>query len=349
MNSIALPCAAVLVCLFAAAPAAAGQDPGYHLVWDDFKKGWSADAPGARWLTFSDGGYLADDAVVTTSEQGLSVVPRGVNAITGDPAFSLTLGHDAGALSAFDHAKWIVIMDHFSSRGFVGFDAVPGQELTCEADVSGQVFGGFGQPFGNAVSNPYDDVRLGNAAISAFDPETFIIFNWLITNDMLYAWYERPDFLWGTLGQYAAFGSAVPVLPRSPNDRHRLSIAYDRAAGTARWLADGKEVYRVDAIGTRIDRQHILIDHGGQDVIVSPAQLDCGMALFDFLDGYGPEGMGLVQIDPASTSYFDPHTGAPARMSFVDPSSDSDMRLFGQGAALQVRRFVVASTPTECD
>ena len=52
---------------------------------------------------------------------------------------------------------------------------------------------------------------------------------------------------------FAAFSFAVPVLTRRPSDRHRLAIAYDRAAGVVRWLADGKEVYRVDTLGARIE------------------------------------------------------------------------------------------------
>jgi hypothetical protein len=346
MNSIALPCALVLVCLFGAAPAAAQTGPGYHLVWDDFHEGWSVDTPTARWLTFTDGSYVASDGLVTTGWAGLEVVPRGVNAVTGEPAFSLTLGQAAGALAPFDHAKWIVVMNHFSSRGFVGFDAVAGQELVCEADVSGQVLGGRGQPFGDAVTDPEGDIRLGNAAISAFDPETFVIFNFIVTNTALYAWYERPVFLRGTLGDYASFAFAVPVMPRTRYDQHRLGIAYDRARGTARWLVDGQEVYRVDTIGARIDREFLLIDHGGDDVSVPLAQLDCGMALFDFLDGYGPTQRGLVQID-GSDDYFNPRLGAPVGVPFVDPESTLDDRLFGQGATMQVGRFVVESRPTD--
>ncbi len=346
MKSIALACAAALISLAAAAPAAAQGSKGYRVMWDDFQDGWSADTPDARWLTFSQGSYVASDGVPSTSFLGLDVRSSGVNAKTGEPAFSLTLGQDAGALSAFDHAKWLVIMNHFSSAGYVGFDAVPGQELSCEADVSGQVFGGRGQPFGGAVSDPDGDPRLGAVATSAFDPETFVICNFLVTNQMIYAFYERPVFLRSTLGNYASFSFAVPVLARTPLDHHRLQIAYDRAAGVARFRVDGVEVFHVGAIGSRIDRRYMLIDHGGDDVVVSPAQLDCGMAMFDFLDGYGPSSRGLVQIDPTNASYFDPRLGAPRRMTFVDPGSDLDSRLFGQGAAMQVRDFVVASQPT---
>jgi len=137
------------------------------------------------------------------------------------------------------------------------------------------------------------------------------------------------------------------VLTRKPWDRHDLRIAYDRARGRVRWLVDGVEVFRVDTIGARIDRRFMLNDHGGHDEIVTPAQLDCGMAMFDFLDGVGPTGRGLVQIDAINDSYFYPPLGEPFRMDFVDPESLPHNRLFGQGAAIEVGSFVVDSLPTD--
>jgi hypothetical protein len=348
MKFVCLACASILIMLGAAVPAAAQSSDGYHLVWDDFREGWSCDTPDARWLTFSFGSYVAGDGVVTTSSRGLAVVPKGINALTGEPAFSLTLGQDAGALAPFDHAKWIVIMNHLSSQGVVGFDAVPGQELACEAELSGQVYGAWGQPFHDAVENPDADPRIAAAAISAFDAETFVIFNFLVTNEMIYAFYERPVFLRDTLGDYASFSYSVPVLPRAPSDHHDLKIAYDRAGGIVRWVVDGVELFRLDTIGARIDRRYMLIDHGGDDVIVTPAQLDCGMSMFDFLDGYGATDRGLVQIDSPS-DYYDPRMGAPYGMTFMNPDSALGDRLFGQGAAMQVDRFVISSLPTGRD
>src|SRR6185312_14932408 len=106
---------------------------------------------------------------------------------TGLPAFQNTLGHDAGSLTPMEHAKWIVLMNHFAKSGQPGFDAVPGQELGCEAVMSGQVFGTEAQPFGDAVTDPDADLRLASVAMSAFDAETFVIFNFVLTNDLVYA------------------------------------------------------------------------------------------------------------------------------------------------------------------
>lgn len=332
------------IVLAAALPAQAAPSPPYHVIWDDFSEPWASDA---RWLPFSPSpDYVADDAVLTSSPHGLHARSRGTNPLTGEPAFLNTVSQGAGMfLTPFDHAKWLVIMNHFSSRNVAGFDAVYGQELSCAATVSARVYGAAAQPFGHAVADPDTDPRLGAGAISAFDPETFVIFNFLLTNGMVYAFYERPAFARPPGDRFASFQFAVPVLARRPADVHDLRIAYDRARGVVRWLVDGWEVFRLDTIGARIDRRFMIIDHGGTDEIVSPAQLDCGMAMFDFLDGYGPTGRGLVQIEPDGGDYFDPRRGEPASVGFVDPDSDLSSRLFGQGASLTVRRFVVESLP----
>jgi hypothetical protein len=341
MRNLSASILLALATLSAAGEAAA--DPGYRVVWDDFRTPWSTDT---RWLPFVYGAYDADDGCGESTSLGLRIHACGANAVTGDPAFRNTLGQSAGALAAFDHAKWIVIMNHLSSAGLPGFDAVPGQELACEAVVSGEVFGAKAQPFGDAVTDPEADPRLGAVAISAFDAETFVIFNFLLTNSMVYAFYERPAFARLPGADDAAFQFVIPVATRRPSDRHRLAIAYDRAAGTARWILDGVEVFRVDAIGSRIDRRYMLLDHGGYDVALSPAQMDCGMAMFDFLDGYGPTGRGLVQLEANDgDAYDDPRVGPARGLGFVDPESRLSSRLFGQGAAMTVERFVVSSDP----
>lgn len=324
------------------APVAARAD-GYRVVWDDFQSGFVADTPGAPWLHFSAGAFVADDGIVTTSGQGLSVVASGTNPITHAPAFTSTMGHETGWLTAFDRIKWLAIMNHTSSKGFLGFDAEPGKELACEATISGQVLGAWGHPFGVAAPFPSSDPRLGTVAMSAFDPETFVIFNFLLTNDLIYAMYERAPFLRDTQGDYAAFTYAVPVAFRCPHERHRLKIAYDKARGRVRWIVDDREVLRVSNIGARAGRAYMIIDRGGENVTVSPDQIDCGMGTFTFLDAYGPTGRALVQLDPDGGSYFDPRFGEPFQATFLDDDSLTSNRLFGQGAAMQVARYVVSS------
>jgi hypothetical protein len=343
--------AGALVVLCAEATAEAQN--AYHVVWDDFRHEQRADALDAdRWFNFAVGSFVGDDGVVSTSSHGLSVVASGLDLSTGDPAFAKSMGQDTGFLSAFDHVKWLVVMNHFTSHGVLGFEAEPGHELACEARVSGQIFGTHGHPFGAAVADPDADPRLGAVATSAFDIETFMIFNFLVTNTRIYAFYEHPTFARGSAyGNYAGFTYAVPVLARSPYDRHDLKIAYDKSRGTVRWLVNGVEVFRVTEIGKRIDRQYMLLDRGGDDETFSPNQLDCAMGTFTFLDGYGvgadQTGRGLVQIDADVGTYFDARSGAPVGPAyFLDARSALESRLFGEGAAMQVSHYVVSSLPS---
>ena len=110
-----------------------------------------------------------------------------------------------------------------------------------------------------------------------------------------------------------------------------------------RWFVNGKECFRVDRIGYRIDRQYMTLDHGGDEVLVDPKQLDFGMGLFTLLDGELPSGQALVRLSNQSNFYFDPAVGQPTLQTFGDAESKVESRLFGQGAEMHVERFTVQS------
>jgi hypothetical protein len=193
------------------------------------------------------------------------------------------------------------------------------------------------------VVNANDDLRLGAVAMNSIDLESWMVFDFFLTNERIYVFYERLPFGRETLGNYAAFSFMIPVASRTPNQMHHLKIAYDKAAGTVRWLLDDGEVFRVDQIGKRIDRQYMTLDHGGVEEIVSPNQLNCGMGLFTLLDAALPSGQALVRLSAAPNFYFEPAIGEPTAETFVDESSLPGSRLFGQGAELRMKKYVVES------
>jgi len=333
----------------------------YRTVWDDFRSGFSATitpgAAGVRWFYFSAGPFVGDDGLTTTSNGGLRVVPKGINPTTHQPAFTRTLGQEpenGGLPGGLDHVKWLVYANNIASSGFPGFDAVPGQELACETRLSGRTFGTAGHPFGARVQDPNDDLRLSGVAFNAIDFETFLVADFFVTNERIYALYERLPFgrpsSGGTLNEYAAFTFTVPVATRSADDQHHLKIAYDRDRGMVRWLVDGNEVMRVNRLGYRIDRRHMVLDHGGTETLVQPRQLACGMGMFTLLDASrpgqrasNPLSDGLVRLSAATNFYFNTGLGQPTPQTFADPDSLASSRLFGQGAELKVRSLVVAS------
>ena len=319
-------------------------------VWDIFSQGFTVGQVGssAKWFYFSannpttGASFVGNDGITHTQHGTLLVYPTGTNPVTGLPAFALTLGQEqtnGGLPGALDHVKWLVYMNHVSSKGYPGFDAVPGKQLVCQSTVSGQVFGTASNPFGAAVSNPYDDVRLASFAMNVIDFETFMVFDVFFTDQHIYAFYEHLPFGRGpTLGDYAAFSYAIPIATRTPGDQHTVAVAYDKTAGVVRWYVDGTQRFSVDQIGYRLSsRQYMLLDHGGTQESFSPNQLDCGMGMFTLLDGYGPQNEGLVQLSSASNFYYNPSDGSSPE-NFFDTQSLQSNRIFGQGAALEVQK-----------
>lgn len=307
------------VAALASSPARTQTPPPYVVQWDNFRDGFSVGAADSRWFYFAAGPYVGDDGVITTGPRGLRVVSSGAHPTSGRPAFVQTLGQEGSADNPFglpgglDHVKWLAYMNHTASSGFPGFDLVPGQRFSCNAIVGGRTFGTAGHPFGAAVANANDDLRLATVAMNALDFETFVVSDFFLTNEGLYALYERLPFGRGpALGNYAAFTSITRVADRTPRDRHLLSVEYDRAAGTIRWLVNLREVYRVDRIGFRPPRATITLDHGGVETLVSPRQTDCGMGMFSLLDGTGRPTPGWSGSRTRPTSISTPTSASPS-------------------------------------
>jgi hypothetical protein len=300
-------------------PAVAAAAPPKVLLKDDFKQGLDLTSTWAL-LSFPPF-FIADDGIVSTSNQGLYVKAAGANPVTGEPAFTKVSAGD------FDHVKWMADTQHLSSNFVPGFDAVVGKELRCNMWARGRTFGTAANPFGSAVTDPDTDLRLASFAMNTIDFETGMVFDVWMTNNAIYPYYERLN-LSGT-ATYDAFSSVFPPVWRTPGDQAKVTVAYDRATGVVRWLVDDREVARVDHIGLPSAGATTIIDHGGTPQLAAPRQLNCGMALFTLLDGgLPPSGSGLVSLAP-------PYTFPT---SFVGGPN-----IFGQGAEMHVQRFEIDS------
>lgn len=355
-RAIAILGVGALVALFGAAAGgktAEAKGGKTKILYDDFKAGFDVGAPGTnKWWYFSAGPYVGNGGVVETGKHGLKVHSDAVNSVTGEPAFSNTLGQEhvnGGIPGGVDHVKWLAYQGHISSHGFPGWDLIPGQEFACEAWLGGRTYGTQFQPFGSIVSNPNDDLRLSAFAANSIDLESFMVFDFFVTNETVYAFYERLPFGRDVLGDYAAFSFQIPVASNHPWETHHYKTAIDKSKGKVRWILDGEEVFSVDTIGMRIDRKYMTLDHGGNEEIVSPNQLDCGIGMFTLLDAYRPSDIGLVRLSDSPNFYFDPVHGQPTPDTFVDDDSLASNRLFGQGAAIHVVKSAVSYAPSKKD
>lgn len=328
----------IVFLFFSSSFATASTLPGTtKLTWDDFSKGFSLE----KWFYFQAGPYIGNDGIITTSNKGLEVISSGINPITGEPAFTNTLAQEnknGGLSGGIDHVKWLAYMNHISSKGYPGFDAVSGKELSFETSISGQTYGTQFHPFSDNVKDP-NDIRLASFAFNTMDMESFMVFDFFITNNQIYAFYERLPFGRETLGNYAAFSYKIPVAKRVPTDFHNLRISYDKDKGTVKWFVNNSEVFSVDKIGYKIDPKYMILDHGGAEQLVQPDQLVAGIGMFTLLDAFG-EGKGLVKLSTEENFYYHP-LQRQTPLSFVDEQSLDSSRLFGQGARLNVKQVNV--------
>lgn len=237
---------------------------------------------GAPWRLRPVDALPAGDGVVRAAPHGLLVVPTGVNPDTGEPAFA------APADGPVQHLRWAAFTTHTSLSGRAGFDTVEGQVLTVSAEVAVLGFGLAHHPYDD-VGDPGSDIRLGAAGLISVDLESGIVFDFFMTNDRVYAVYERLALKPGV--QFAAFTYAVPVADREADQTHHLEVTFDRAAATAHWRVDGTPVLSVDRIGFRaLDDAYLKRDNGLPEEAVLPRQLTYGMGLFaDRMYGQGIE------------------------------------------------------------
>ncbi|MFE6820158.1 DUF6081 family protein [Streptomyces sp. NPDC057677] len=315
---------------------------------DDFQ---DPEATAGRWAPMTLGPFVPDDADIhVTPSEGLTVSARATHPVTGEPAFGNTLGQEdgPGALpGALDAVKWLVYADVTTPGGLPGFVAPEDGELLFDAWLSARTYGTGGHPFGSAVEEPGADFRLATAAMNAADVETGLAFDFFVTDRRIYAVHERLPMLRPHLGGYAAFTAVVPVGDREPGDTHRLTLAYDRSAGRVRWLVDGEERHRAERLGRVPDRRYVVLDHGGEDTDVTPRQLNGGLGMFTALDCASPDGgPALVRLTTADGLYRATDGGGRPQV-FLDDKSLPGNRLFGQGAALNVRRFTVSAAPAD--
>ncbi|MER6343668.1 DUF6081 family protein [Streptomyces sp. NPDC001595] len=335
--------ALALALLGALVPAGARADeqPAAVAVFtDDFRSGFDTTND---WWQMPVGSLPEGDGIATTSASGLKVVPTATDPATGEPAFAHTTGQQsAGGQGDADHLKWLAWPQRTSSQGFPGFDTPGTGKLACATRMAVRTTGTERHPFGAAVTSPRTDPRLAAGSLVTIDPETNLVFDFFVTDNRVYAFYER---LRSPGSTYAAFSYAVPVATIAEGQSVAYEIALSQGGTQVTWKVNGVTVLTVDRIGTlALDRRHLLIDHGGIPQTVAPRQLQCALGTFTLLDGAGADGKGLVRLDSTENAYYKPSVGAPQPQAFHDDRSLSGSRLWGQGAQLRVSSFTVSSS-----
>lgn len=314
---------------------------GEILFEDRFGGGFDAGFPedGRAWSYMKMGPVVIDPAEFEiTDSDGVHVAPIGKNPATGEPAFTLTQPQHP-LMGTVDHMKFNVTVNHATEAGLPGFEVASDRIFNVEARLGGRQYGMEGHPFGDAVKDPQADWRLGAPMLMAMCPANSDVFDFVLTNEKVYAIYERGGAFGPEPAKWAVYSFTVPVADRTPDDERLYRMSYDPRANTMRWFIDGEQVYEVEGVGHLIDREYMLVDQGGEEEDAVPPALNVGLGLISLLDG-AVDGTALVNLTGAE-NYYDPRVGAPEKVAFVDPESKDGSRLFGQGADLVCKSFRV--------
>lgn len=283
---------------------------------------------GGRWQLLSFGpAFTADQGLVESSGDGLRVRSPGTNVETGQPVME-------PAPHLGNHLKWVAQLTEMSSAGFPGRDIPADGVLSFHLQLGGRVYGADQHEFGNAVSDPGSDFRLGAAVMNVMDFESGIVFDFWVTNDAVYPFYER-IMRQGPDDSGLSFSSAFPPVSRTADAIHDLVISYDVLNRVVTWQIDGEPVATVTRLGHPDPAGAVVLDHGGTPQDVQVRQLLGGFGIMTLMDAaWPPSGIGLVDLGL--------HYEFPTAFR---GGSDT----FGQGVELVARDFRITHTPSDVD
>ena len=196
------------------------------------------------------------------------------------------------------------------------------------------------------IRNVNDDIRLAAGAFNLIDPETWMVFDFIVSNTAIYAFYERlpfakPFFNGGVLtplGDYAAFSNAIWVARRSgvnpSNDYQKLAIGLNRSKGTVTWYIDNIPVFTVNTIGLRAHDKFRLLEHGGTEYKVDVKSVRFGFGTFSLLDMALPDNYNRQytvevngQREVSASALVELDTNLAYRELFPDPITGEERTL----------------------
>jgi len=173
----------------------------------------------------------------------------------------------------------------------------------------------------------------------SIDLNTMLVASFFMTNEGIYAYYERLPFLRTPTNVYLAFSQTKRVADREEGDYNHLSIEYNKKQGSLSWYVEGELVLSVDSIGHLSEAEGVvtMLNLGGQPEVVEPEGFSYGFGCLTSLnmnDYHNPSKKGLVKIDLIDTQYVNPS-------EFYDDASLPENLLWGQGSDLRIKSVIV--------
>ena len=325
------------------------------LFYDDFSSGVLPGSANSPYYFFQgdtpEGPYIGKDAAggVTATKNSLQV---------NSTPYTITTASDLNNVKYLVYNKKV-----FEAPGYLKINCkYVSQEIVYDAVMSAQQkFPSppftipYPYPEGDTdlkgVNNARSDLRICSSALNTVDFETFMVFDFFLTDEDIYAFYERLPFGKTPENNYHAFSHAIPVGKRaavnSLGDFVKLSIAYNREEGYTRWLVNDLEVFRVERIGYPLERKYRILDHGGVAGLVRPRSLSTGFGNFTLLNMQNPQNpgqipnAGLLDLRTPQVRAYAPirtdQLGLPVEPVYIQTPYKKEFALFDQGSTLNLK------------
>lgn len=225
---------------------------------------------------------------------------------SGDPEAGLTIRI----------AKYTLLMPPYHGKAMMMskrlFRSDQDAVFAVRTDMAVEIYGTDPNPFNVEPGDP----RLASGALVILDEPTGVVLDFLVTNDHIFAVYERLPYARAALGDYPTFTSFIPTgVVTASGAWHNYEIHYDRDKDSAEWWVDGKRVARHSPVGAAIGRT---------GPVVKLEAMRIGGALFTLMDGGVPVDSDVGDIPP------------------LEPLLDrGENDLFGQGGQIAFRQFSI--------
>lgn len=297
--------------------------------------------PNKDFSYYTNGNFTADGGSITFTKKG-GLLNTGVYNVTAPP----------NPIPYLDNYKYLVFADQ-------PIELNMNNELVVEWEMEARTFNTDASPYPKVLLKcPNDDFRLAAASCNVYDPNTELFFNFLVTNDMIYAVYGRnADKRDPQEYNYAAFTFVIPLLWRKPTDVHKLKVVLNKRDNMVRWKIDATEYFRVTSVGARIDRTYMVVDMGGADDSVFPNSIQYGFGSMTMLQAY-PACWRACETAPcifpavkealfktgndAAPEQYDPAQGKPYPAVFWNSCNPAEkFRIWGQGSVSFFKRLSV--------
>ncbi len=261
---------------------------------------------------------------------------------------TFTISRSQGLLGALDHVKWLCFHKDTIT--------VSGDETVYEAVMSACQLYNTDRPIPRElqprVRNIHEDYRLCCSAMVLRDEITMIECMFLITNDAIYAAYQRQpsekiNLTHGTgnpghpghshnhseggdgRNRTASFASAVLVMRRgcgthdSDNlldDSYKLGIGVESNRTTVKWYIGRKEVFSITRPGYRLVDEYQVLEHGGSAFLAQINSFKVGFGHYTFLDHQLPHNYAREHV----------HVDTSTDLSCHVPRSESGLVMLGE-------------------